>query len=300
MCVCVCVHEYVCACVHVHACMRMRVCTCVCARACVHACVQSSSGHSPEGRGGSDGGHAVPADPEHSDEPFFLYGERVVSRKMRRMPRRPQSALVKGTAGQASFLSSRRANTQPPPSSEEASVVSITSARAKRPHSTPHFSVRRSWAGPGCGESAVETASGADTVSERPSSCRSSVCGERSPSPGCRTNPCHDWENDTHDVTRRILKAQRLQQLHQQQLLKHKPRSSRAYTQGLPHARLLPARRLEAFRTVSGLSPASIASIASSLALHVGARPAPVVEDPRCSWPRRRNAIRGPLSLQSS
>ncbi|ESO93342.1 hypothetical protein LOTGIDRAFT_161906 [Lottia gigantea] len=126
--------------------------------------IQSSSGRSSEGRGPD-----VPIEKKKVDQgPCFLYGERILSRKVRRF-QRPQSAFDHTTSHVDSETSS-------------ASSVPV------RPQSSP--TKRKpiiSWAASSCN---AETASTVSDDESEPESVRSA------------------WEDDTSDVTKRILQIQ--------------------------------------------------------------------------------------------
>ncbi|XP_076445644.1 uncharacterized protein LOC143283329 [Babylonia areolata] len=187
--------------------------------------ILNCSGHSPEGRGptGEQGG----AESTQTEDPCFLYGERVVSRKVRRMPR-PHSAVERATF--------RRTNSNCTSGGQdsESSVsggaaeesASVQSRLPPRPQSSP--AKGRSWRWSHV--EADDASGGSDPESERPPTTRgrSTPAGSRPATGGSggrrtpggwggRTTPHQAWEDDTDEVTKRILQAQQQQQQQQQQ-----------------------------------------------------------------------------------
>ncbi|XP_067675856.1 uncharacterized protein [Haliotis asinina] len=141
--------------------------------------IQSSSGRSPEGMSPEKEKLKSESEDESEDEdnePCFMYGERIVSRRARRF-KRPQSAMEKS--------SNRRESVS--------SVVSDSlTSLPPRPQSSPS---RRLPA------VTLRLSSGDD-------SDRHSDSGSERTDISGRATPKYDWEKDTSDITKKILRAQ--------------------------------------------------------------------------------------------
>ncbi|XP_050390610.1 uncharacterized protein LOC126809842 [Patella vulgata] len=141
--------------------------------------IQSSSGRSSEGRAPE----IIPVEKKDDQGPCFLYGERVLSRKVRRF-QRPQSAFDR-SGDRRDSESSSGSSTQVRPQSSPAK---------RKPTISWNFSSRDN----------------AETSSEGESETESE-------------HTRHAWEDDTTEVTKRILRAQEGQPvvrvaLHEQQI----------------------------------------------------------------------------------
>ncbi|KAL8562467.1 hypothetical protein ACOMHN_008611 [Nucella lapillus] len=200
--------------------------------------ILNCSGNSPEGRGpeGQQGG----TETIQTEDPCFLYGERVVSRKVRRMPR-PQSAVERATF--------RRNRAQDGDTSvSEDSGTTPQSRLPPRPQSSP--AKGRSW---GWSHGDPDDGSGgSDLESDRPQSRSKSSSsspgvsrpttagsggGRGTPGWGGRVTPHQAWEDHTDDVTKRILKAQKQQKQQQQQQEQQNSRRSNRYMEDLGRMR---------------------------------------------------------------
>ncbi|XP_046345309.1 uncharacterized protein LOC124125941 [Haliotis rufescens] len=143
--------------------------------------IQSSSGKSPEGMSPEKEklkSESEDESDEEDNEPCFMYGERIVSRRARRF-KRPQSAMDRS--------SNRRESVS--------SVVSDSmTSLPPRPQSTPS---RRRPTMTFQLSSGDESDRHSDSGSER---TEISSCG--------RATPKYEWERDTSDITKKILRAQ--------------------------------------------------------------------------------------------
>ncbi|KAK7477622.1 hypothetical protein BaRGS_00031100 [Batillaria attramentaria] len=201
--------------------------------------ILACSGHSSEGRGPQ--GEQRGVENVQQEDPCFLYGERVVSRKARRVAARPQSAVERATF--------RRSAAQGA-SSTGSGLEDATSVRdglPPRPQSSP--ARRRAWAW-SSSEETDGSGAGSDVESERPHSragfgspgvSRPSTAGAggraMTPSSG-RVTPHQPWEDDTDEVTRRLLKAQQLEQQRQKEIEQRESvRRSQRYRQDLERRR---------------------------------------------------------------
>ncbi|XP_041354453.1 uncharacterized protein LOC121372229 [Gigantopelta aegis] len=137
--------------------------------------IQSSSGHSPEGLSPikEDSDREDLNDSPEEKGPCFLYGERIVSRRVRRF-RRPQSATDKSRTESVTS------------SSDTASLLT------PRPKSSPSKSR----------QSVLWMTALLDDDDDDDDYAVSQKTRSRSPS------PVHSWENETDEITRTIIQSQ--------------------------------------------------------------------------------------------
>ncbi|KAK7108232.1 fibronectin type III domain-containing protein 1-like [Littorina saxatilis] len=260
--------------------------------------ILNSSGHSPEGRGpsGQPGGQL---DPGQEDEPCFLYGERVISRKVRRMPR-PHSAMDR-----SSFC--RNATEDDDTSAaKQAGEEDSTSARGRlppRPQSSPAKGRMWLWSTSAAGgEDEGGGSEGSDSeraaLNQRESSPSRPSTGRTSPSKG-RVTPHQAWEDDTDEVTRRLLKVQKQQQQHEEQL--QQQQKARRYMQDIGRMRSQTSSR--GFRknpsTGPPQSPTSTPASPTSPSPR-GIPPSPPIEDRKPVSPhQKRGKSAGALSKRA-
>lgn len=250
--------------------------------------ILNCSGHSLEGRGpeGQPCGVEVPG---QQDEPFYLYGERVVSRKVRRMAR-PQSAMERSSCRQPGSqdadslasgedsVSGGRSRLPPRPQSSPAKGRSWGSWSANRRGEEEEDDKGESEA-PGHDPEVWPPSRGSNTFTSGAS--RPSTPGSAGPARGGsstgRATPHRAWEDDTDEITRRLLKARQLQL--QQERLKEREndrRRSRRYMQDLSRAKSASSRSFAGYG--SSRRP-SAAESAASPAPRVPSPPTPVIED---------------------
>lgn len=222
-------------------------------------------------------------DLSQQEEPCFLYGERVVSRKVRRLAR-PQSAMERATF--------RCRGTQDGEPRAEDSLSVHSRRLPPRPQSSP--AKGRTWAWSVSDEE--EGSGGSDFDSDRPLSrggnstpgvSRPSTAGgggRGSPGWG-RTTPRQAWEDETDDVTKRILKAQ------QQQEQQQSSRRSSRYLDDIGRMRSQTSSASRGFlRHSRGVfDPASSPFPPSSPSPRT-APPSPVIEDRKPVSPRAKHA----------
>ncbi|XP_076467010.1 uncharacterized protein LOC143298158 [Babylonia areolata] len=192
--------------------------------------VLHNSGHSPEGRdpAGENG-----QDLTRPQLQFFLYGQRVVSRRVHRVARSPSA--VERSSGAAG------AETKAPPQgcplgaeSTESSSVHRRPLSHCRPHSSPAGgrgtdrdgdleAGTLTWpvtaATPYCDKRhnlRRSSVSGSSTTSSSPSPSSSSPTSQNVSGRG-RLTPRQAWEDDVHEVTLTLLQTQQQQQQQQQQ-----------------------------------------------------------------------------------
>ena len=246
------------------------------------------------------------------EDPCFLYGERVVSRKVRRLAR-PQSAVERAT-----FRRGGRDSSQDGGESGAEDSLGVHNGRGglpPRPQSSP--AKGRTWAWSISDYAEDEGSGGSDFDSDRPLSrggnsspgvSRPSTAGGGGggggggaggrgfPGRGGRTTPRQAWEDDTDDVTKRILKAQRQQQQQQQQQQQSSRRRSGRYLDDIGRMRsqtssgTVPRGFLRQFRGASDPASSPFPPSPSASPSPRTAPANPVIEDRKPVSPREKHA----------
>ncbi|XP_005098224.1 uncharacterized protein LOC101855188 [Aplysia californica] len=146
--------------------------------------IQASSGHSPEAwRPETQKGSEEIVD-EADQGPLFMYGERIVSRKKRRMPR-PMSAVERSSS---MFM-------------DHSSIAdeSVTSDRPKSSPGKPRPTTSMGF---------LRVNASFDSDTEAGSSEHDGPTSSRPSTSASRVTPRQDWGEDTSEMTKKILRAQ--------------------------------------------------------------------------------------------